>query len=149
MPVTLRCHLDIQEKKCIKALDLTADNLPLKAVKSNLFIMNRRWNGCWLMVCRGGGSRGKCYCMWLFLKNFFVWFFVHFVQVLLWLHMHLKPQHNLLVDFLFFFLDFWSPKRIKSTNASLYVFTEYKVRLIRSFLFSFVFRRLYWREQPI
>lgn len=58
------CHVKMSfrytGKKCIKALGLTADNLPFKAVKSNLFIMNRRWSGCWLMACRGGWGGNTC-----------------------------------------------------------------------------------------
>lgn len=75
------------EKRRIKAFDLTADNLPLKGVTSNLFIMMVKW-----MLVDGvlGGRK----------DNFYVIIFTSVIMcLLLCLHMHLKPLLNLLVNF--------------------------------------------------
>lgn len=52
--------------RCIKALDLTGDNLFLKGLKSNLFITNRWWSGCCLVVWKGGKERLHVFVIYAF-----------------------------------------------------------------------------------
>lgn len=53
--------------KCMKALDLTADNLPLKAAKSNLFIMNETVKRIIADMCLGKRRHCKpCDCLHAF-----------------------------------------------------------------------------------
>lgn len=61
------CHFKMSsrhtEKRRIKAFDLTADNLPLKGVTSNLFIMMVKW-----MLVDGVLGGGRITFMLLFLQ---------------------------------------------------------------------------------